>query len=313
MNSRLLSQFIAVANAGTITGASRQLNIAQPALSHAIATLEKDLGIRLFHRHRRGVELTDAGSILFERARPILDSLEAARLAVREADPAPSGNVSIAMPGSVAYVLARPLYEIVRAQYRRIHLDIEDALTGHLPRWLRTGRSDLIVRFDAADDTEFRSEPIFREDLYLVGTGIGRDLTIRFLELQNHAMFLPDPQHGMGRAIARYEEELGIALDRLPLSAAVHPVLSLVESGAGCAILPWSIVFDKVGKNGLRARKIVDPDVSRTAYLSRRRSGPYSSAVAAVGEAVLESTRQVHAEKKWHGEYLATDSRAERR
>ena len=78
MNTRLLVQFMAVANAGTITEASRQLNIAQPALSHAIATLEKDLGIRLFHRHRRGVELTDAGTILFERARPILDSLDAA-------------------------------------------------------------------------------------------------------------------------------------------------------------------------------------------------------------------------------------------
>jgi LysR family nitrogen assimilation transcriptional regulator len=312
MNTRLLVQFMAVANAGTITEASRQLNIAQPALSHAIATLEKNLGTRLFHRHRRGVELTDAGTILFERARPILDSLDAARQAVREVDPAPSGNVSIAMPGSVAYVLARPLYESVRARYRRIHLDIEEALTGHLPRWLRTGRSDLIVRFDADDDTEFRSEPIFREDLYLAGIDIGRQPTIRFSELQNYAMFLPDPQHGMGRAIARYEEELGITLERLPLSAAVHPVLSLVESGAGCAILPWSIIYDKVGKNGLRARKIVDPDISRTAYLSRRRSGPHSSAIAAVGDAVLESARQVHAEEKWHGEFLAAGSGTDR-
>jgi LysR family nitrogen assimilation transcriptional regulator len=311
MNTRLLVQFMAVANAGTITQASRQLNIAQPALSHAIATLEKEMGARLFDRHRRGVELTAAGSILFERARPILESLEAARLAVRDVDPAPSGSVSIAMPASVAYVLAGPVFEIVRARYRGIRLDIEEALTGHLPRWLRAGRSDLIVRFDAGDDTEFRSEPVFREDLYLVGQAIGRAPTIRFAELQDYDLFLPDPQHGMGRAIARYEADLGIALRRLPLSAAVHPVLSLVESGAGCAILPWSIVYDRIGRHGLEARKIIEPDVSRTAYLSRRRSGPYSSAAAAVADVVLEATRLVHAEGKWHGEFLAVESSAE--
>ena len=311
MNTRLLVQFMAAANAGSITQASRQLNIAQPALSHSIATLEKELGVRLFDRHRRGVELTAAGSILFARARPILESLEAARLAVRDVDPAPSGNVSIAMPGSVAYVLARPVFEIVRERYRGIRLDIEEALTGHLPRWLRAGRSDLIVRFDAGDDTEFRSEPVFLEDLYLVGKGIGRKSTIRFIELQEYEMFLPDPQHGMGQAIARYEKDLGIALNRLPLSAGVHPVLSLVEAGAGCAILPWSIVHDRIGRNGLQARRITDPDVSRTAYLSRRRSGPYSSAAAAVADVVLEATGKVHAAGKWHGKLLAAGSHAE--
>jgi LysR family nitrogen assimilation transcriptional regulator len=304
MNTRLLSQFVAVADTGTITGASRKLNIAQPALSHAIASIEKELGVRLFQRHRRGVELTEAGSILLERARPILESLEAARAAVKNVDPTPSGTVRIAMPASIAYVLAKPLFEILEARYRKIQLVIEESLARHLPPRLRAGHADLIVQFDAENDIEFQSEAIIRENLYIAGTDLGPGEEIPFSELKNFELFLPDPLHSIGRTIAYHEKKLGLTLNRLPLIAAIHPAIYMAEEGLGHTIVPWSIIFDRVGQKGLAAQRITDPEISRTIYLVRRRSGPYSSAVAAVADAVLQSAVRVHAEGKWHGELL---------
>ena len=308
MNTRLLVQFMAVANAGTITAASRQLNIAQPALSHAIATLENELGVRLFERHRRGVELTEAGSILYERTRPILDSLEGARLAVQEVDPAPSGRVNIAVPASVAHAITEPLFRRVQGRFKRIHLVIDEALTGHLPRWLRSGQADLIVRFDAADDDEFHSTPLVRETLYLVGKGLGPEPAISFRSLKDYSLFLPDSQHGMGRAIAHYEDELGIRLQRIPISASIHSVLRLVDAGLGHAIVPWSIIYDRVGIDGLAAQQIVEPEITRSAFLCRRRSGPQSSAVTAVGDAILWAVSHANANGNWHGALLFDDS-----
>jgi len=304
MNTRLLSQFVAVADTGTITAASRKLNIAQPALSHAIASLEKDLGIKLFERHRRGVELTEAGSILFERARPILDSLEAARVAVKNVDPTPSGTVRIAMPASIAYVLAKPLFEILENRYRKIQLLIEESLARNLPVRLRTGHADLIVQFDAENDTEFHSEAIIRENLYVAGTGLGSQPNIAFKELQKYSLFLPDPQHSIGRVITQCEKKLGLALNRQPLISTIHPAIHLAEKGLGHAVVPWSIIFDRIGQRGFSARRIVNPELSRTVYLVRRRSGPYTSAALAVVDAVLQSAVRVHGEGKWRGDLL---------
>jgi DNA-binding transcriptional LysR family regulator len=77
-NRGQLRYFVAVAEDGQLTRAAARLHVAQPALSHAIAKLESQLGVQLLTRHPRGVTLTPAGEVFFEKAR-------AAVLAEREA------------------------------------------------------------------------------------------------------------------------------------------------------------------------------------------------------------------------------------
>ena len=64
-----LLYFVTVADEGQITRAARKLNLAQPALSQAIAQLEADLGFKLLERHARGVTLTRAGEAFLVNAR----------------------------------------------------------------------------------------------------------------------------------------------------------------------------------------------------------------------------------------------------
>lgn len=80
---RHMRYFVAVADDGQVTRAARRLNIAQPALSHAIAQLEAQLGTKLFERHPRGVRLTPAGEAFLEKARIALAATDAAELAAR--------------------------------------------------------------------------------------------------------------------------------------------------------------------------------------------------------------------------------------
>ncbi len=69
-----LAYFVRVAEEGQISGAARTLYIAQPALSQAISRLERQLGVTLLDRHARGVTLTQAGEILFEKAKATLQA-----------------------------------------------------------------------------------------------------------------------------------------------------------------------------------------------------------------------------------------------
>ena len=68
MNLRALSNFLSVAEAGSLQGAANVVQIAQPALTRQIAMLEEEFGTRLFLRHHRGVTLTEAGEQLREHA-----------------------------------------------------------------------------------------------------------------------------------------------------------------------------------------------------------------------------------------------------
>lgn len=83
MEIRHLKYFIAIAERRSFRKAAQQLFVGQPALSRAIKDLERDLGVRLFNRRPDGVELTDAGSAMFEHAVEIIASADAARAAMR--------------------------------------------------------------------------------------------------------------------------------------------------------------------------------------------------------------------------------------
>ena len=72
MDSRLLEYFLRVAELGSINKAAADLHLSQPALSRHVAALEHEMGTKLFNRSQGGVQLTDAGNLLSDRARPLL-------------------------------------------------------------------------------------------------------------------------------------------------------------------------------------------------------------------------------------------------
>src|SRR3954465_16042655 len=79
MELRQLNSFVAIAEEQSFTRAAERLWVALPGLSAQIRRLESELGVRLFERHTRGVDLTDAGERCLERARAALAAADAAR------------------------------------------------------------------------------------------------------------------------------------------------------------------------------------------------------------------------------------------
>jgi len=84
MDLRQISAFVAVAEAQSFTKAARRLYISQPPLSRQIRQLEVELGVALFVRHHRGIELTTAGRILLEKARTAAEAATDLREAAEE-------------------------------------------------------------------------------------------------------------------------------------------------------------------------------------------------------------------------------------
>jgi DNA-binding transcriptional LysR family regulator len=126
-----LAVLAAVAQSGSFRRAARELGIAPSAISHAVASLEGSLGVRLLARTTRSVAPTEAGTRLLERLRPALCEIDLALEAAIETRDRPAGNLRLTVPRTAAYLVLAPRLGGFAKAYPDIVLDIviEDRFT----------------------------------------------------------------------------------------------------------------------------------------------------------------------------------------
>jgi DNA-binding transcriptional LysR family regulator len=96
--------FHAAAEAGSFTHAGESLRMSQSAVSRQVSSLEKDLGIPLFHRHARGLVLTEQGEILYRTASDVLNRLQTAETLLSDSTTKPAGDLRITSSVSLGAV-----------------------------------------------------------------------------------------------------------------------------------------------------------------------------------------------------------------
>ena len=150
MEIRQIKYFVAVIDCGSLSSAARQVHVAQSALSKQMSALEDDLGVQLFHRSHNGVVASEAGKVFYEYAQGMLKHLGDARAAVSSSPDSLSGSITVALPQSVATLLAMPLMRAVAARYPQVAFHLNEELTGNVMDQLLHGRIDLAL-FSAID------------------------------------------------------------------------------------------------------------------------------------------------------------------
>ena len=119
-----METFVRVVDAGSFSGAAKQLRIGQPAVSKIIAQLEDRLGLRLLLRSTRGLMPTDAGRSFYNRARRAIAEADEAELAARGAAAALSGRLRFSAPLSFTRLHVMPRLPIFLAQYPALDVDL---------------------------------------------------------------------------------------------------------------------------------------------------------------------------------------------
>ncbi|RSF01326.1 LysR substrate-binding domain-containing protein [Achromobacter aegrifaciens] len=141
---RLLRYFLAVAEESHLTKAAARLGIRQPPLSQQIRVLEQELGVTLFHRLPRGMELTESGRALLDDARNIVALVDQAVEGVRRVSQGEAGRLTVGFTGSAAF---HPFVPSVIRRFREtapnVRLVLEESSTGELMEAVGAGRVDV--------------------------------------------------------------------------------------------------------------------------------------------------------------------------
>ncbi|MCU0647171.1 MAG: LysR family transcriptional regulator [Gemmatimonadaceae bacterium] len=149
MDVRALRLFTDLARLGSIASVSRARGSDPSVLSRELAALEREVGVRLFHRTTRRLALTEAGAIYLDRVEPLVAELEDASLRARDAVTQPSGTLRVAAPVSFGQLNLVPLLGAFVARYPAVSLDL--ILTDGAPN-LAEERIDVALRLGPLAD-----------------------------------------------------------------------------------------------------------------------------------------------------------------
>jgi DNA-binding transcriptional LysR family regulator len=142
-----LRVLVAVARYGSVTAAARALNYAQPSVSHHLARLEAETGIKLIQRAGRGIRLTDAGRLLAERAAEVIGRLDAAENELAAYTGLRAGRLRLAAFPSALGTIVPAAAAVLRGKQPSIDLRLTEAEPPEALRMLRAGYVDVALVF----------------------------------------------------------------------------------------------------------------------------------------------------------------------
>jgi DNA-binding transcriptional LysR family regulator len=290
--------FLAVAELRHFGHAAQQLHIVQPAVSQQIRRLERELGVDLFHRTTRTVELTPAGETFLAHAQRILDAVGAATQAIRQIGTSRS-TLRVGTSSGLGDLLQQSLEEIARHS-PDLTVDLVRVPEQQRLRQLIQGKlSAAIVR--AANDPlpdGIERVPIFTEALVAAIPGFltsPRRRTVRLDELATMPIRLPERDQSpvlvdalvvayqyIGRTIQR--AAAGTDEDMLALIGTARPPSWTVFHPHKAALLA------RQSPHGVALRRIVTPSVRVTTSLAIRRDSADAQMLATALRTVVDAT-----------------------
>jgi DNA-binding transcriptional LysR family regulator len=238
---RQIQSFLQVAALGSFTRAAEKMHTMQPALSQQVRDLEAELGIRLFDRTTRRVELTEGGIEFRNIAAKIIEDLETAARNAHELAERKRGRVIVAAPPLLAAAIVPRAIADFRTKYPGLEVRVVDARTDQIVEYVRSGQVDCGIGTFHAGEAGISSTLLTRDSLMAFCAAdhalAGRS-TVDWHALDGLPLITLTRDSGI-----RLLVEVGYEAARMRLIPAyevgqITTALAMIEAGLGIAVLP---------------------------------------------------------------------------
>ena len=265
VNFKLLHIFIAIADNKSFRQASEKLNRSQSAVSMQIKQLEEQLGVALFHRTTRRVELTAEGQKLLTFARRALSEWESGLREIRDAVDIQRGTLSFAcIPTIAATVLPRAL-QAFQARYPGISISLRELSATDLLECIRRREVDFGIGVEVERSAEFQFDPFFDDPIYAIATKafpFRRRRSVDLAELCAYPVLLNSKSTALRGMLDRALAARGLHMEIKFEVAHTHTLVAFAAAGMGVGILP-NIALPVPLRKDLCAAPVASPSLTR--------------------------------------------------
>lgn len=266
LSSRELQAVCAVAEYGSFMSASITLNVSQPALTRTVQRVEKAIGLELFRRSTRRVELTPAGQEFIALANRVLADLRISFGNMRDISDEQRGRVAIATVMSVAYTQLPRIIAGYRESRPKIELQILEGVHGTVLDDVRSGVADLGLTYIDDAAAEFSTISLSHEVFHVVMPSshpLAGKTGISFDQLRDHPLVSLPRDAQTRRLLDSHASVSGATLQHAVTVNHFATLIQCVYAGVGIAIVPSGAVPAALHTD-LVTRPLTQPKLSRT-------------------------------------------------
>ncbi len=296
MNLRDLQYIIAVAETHHFGKAAERCFVSQPTLSGQIKKLEEELGVAVFERTNRSVEITPVGEEILRLARQIMEQADAIQqLALAHQDPL-AGPLRVGAIPTLSPYLMPLILAPLKKQHAKMQLVLSEELTDILLQRLRNHEIDAALLATAVDEQDLESMPLFDEPFWVAfpreHAFYEKDrITRRDLDKENLLLLAEGHCLAEQAMDVCHMKERQVKGEMADLRAAsLETLIPLVSAGYGITLVPaLAMQGSWTSGSGVVAQPLAMPDASRRVSLVFRHSYPRRAALQAFADVILNN------------------------
>ncbi|MBI4263299.1 MAG: LysR family transcriptional regulator [Acidobacteria bacterium] len=295
LSVRELLAIVAVSDSGSFVAATRLLKVGLPTLSRTVKRVERVVGVRLFERTTRRVDITPAGRAFVAIAQRLLSDLQLSLQDLGEVAAEQRGQVAISTFGVFAHEMLPPIFHDYLSTRPEVQLQVHVGPFTDVLERVVSGQCDFGITYvDTLPDTVHRIT-LRKEPMYVVlphdhPLGRNKKASISLAELQGTPLVSLPPDTYTRRVLDGAAASAGVWLKHSVIVPGFLDVLSHASAGVGVGIVPSGVISDRFLAR-LKARPL-RPALSMSIGLIALKSRHVTPAASALMRLVLDTIRQ---------------------
>lgn len=236
-----LKTFLAVAEEGHLTRAAERLFISQPAVSAHIKALEELLGLKLFNRTNKGVQLNEAGQVLQKEARKVLSAVDGLRNKAYELRGEYAGSVHIGLNTAASFLRITPLVTRLKRKHPKVEFELSKASSGNIISKLKNNQLDIGFVFDQWDSKQLSFVELASTHLHVAAPKSWQDKIdgADWETLVKLPWILSPRGNPIRRLMDRTFSQIGVKPEEVMTVDETALIAELVAAGDGIAMLKY--------------------------------------------------------------------------
>jgi len=280
-----LRSFYVIARERSVTRAATHLGLTQPALSIQMKTLEAALGTALFARHRKQMQLTQAGEIFYRHVQSVLTTLEDAKTEVAELHQLLRGRLAMATSDTnSAYVLPEVLRQFC-ACYPHVRIDIRNKMSSQVLQLVLDHEVDFGIATLPMAHRQVMTETLFhREEVVIcpVGHPLSGVSVVSLAQVSPYALLALSPGSTSRQLLDLAFQHVGVPMQVAMNLGSMEVIKRFVEIGLGVAVVPRVAVATEVQQGRLAALPVAELPAREIGLVERKDTHRSPPAVAFV-------------------------------